>query len=536
VLELDLIMKKILPFFLVLTSFFFFKYNASAQGTEPFISDYNIAITVNEEGIAHVKQQIVVTNQTIDYYLKSFVVSLGLKDFSDIVIYDGEGVSVSYSLKEEGDSSLLTLTPSKGVVGMSNKNIFNIEFDSDVISKKKGLMWEIIIPGVESASNLRQYNLNLSVPQSFGPPTRDPSDSQGSFYQFNFSKKDLLGKGQIIDFGKYQLYNFDITYALRNPNLLGVDMPATFPPTIPNVQKVFFESITPRPQRVEQDSDGNQLAYFKVPGGKTIHPRIKGQIIVFSSINNLSSNAVPPPAPYIKEDEFWPVGNPEIVNIAGSLENASEIYDYVIKKLVYKEKRPNDALVRAGSLKALAEGAGVCTEYTDLLVTLLRAKGISAQSLAGFAYTEEPPLPPLSNDNRVVLHSWVRWYDPDKGWQYTDPTWGNTTGLDYFNKFDTNHVVFAIHGASSTFPYSAGSYIEGGEEELEDKVDISLADSEFENNGFTSFEDLEKKYTREITNQRVLWQRIAAFFILLAVAGTVAGAAVKMGRIKNSTR
>ncbi len=65
-----------------------------------------------------------------------------------------------------------------------------------------------------------------------------------------------------------------------------------------------------------------------------------------------------------------------------------------------------------------------------------------------------------------MLHAWPEYYDKEKGhWTAVDPTWGNTTGgVDYFTMFDFNHIVFAIHGVSSSQPLPAGFYRESGKE------------------------------------------------------------------------
>jgi hypothetical protein len=74
-----------------------------------------------------------------------------------------------------------------------------------------------------------------------------------------------------------------------------------------------------------------------------------------------------------------------------------------------------------------------------------------------------------------ILHSWPEyWDDTLQTWVPIDPTWGNTTGgIDYFNKLDLNHIVFAYHGASSTTPYPAGSYKLGANPEKDVFVGLS---------------------------------------------------------------
>jgi hypothetical protein len=98
-------------------------------------------------------------------------------------------------------------------------------------------------------------------------------------------------------------------------------------------------------------------------------------------------------------------------------------------------------------------------EFSDLFVALARAAGIPAREVHGFAYTTNSRLQPLSLVTDV-LHAWAEYYaESDNVWVAVDPTWGNTTrGVDYFSKFDFNHIAFAILGVESDYPYPAGSF------------------------------------------------------------------------------
>jgi hypothetical protein len=72
----------------------------------------------------------------------------------------------------------------------------------------------------------------------------------------------------------------------------------------------------------------------------------------------------------------------------------------------------------------------------------------------------------LSGD---ILHSWPEYYNDKLGiWIPVDPTWENTSGIDYFNSFDFNHIVFAIHGKNSDYPVPAGMY------KIENSSDITI--------------------------------------------------------------
>jgi hypothetical protein len=101
----------------------------------------------------------------------------------------------------------------------------------------------------------------------------------------------------------------------------------------------------------------------------------------------------------------------------------------------------------------------LCTEFTDLFITLCRIKGIPAREIEGFAYSNNTKIKPI-NINTDILHAWPQYYDSSqKAWISVDPTWGKTTnGIDYFNDLDPNHFAFVFHGLDSQQPISPGGY------------------------------------------------------------------------------
>ena len=88
------------------------------------------------------------------------------------------------------------------------------------------------------------------------------------------------------------------------------------------------------------------------------------------------------------------------------------IFAYVVNSLDYHIFFDQDR----GAKKALKEGRGDCTEYSELMITLCRAKNIPARIVMG--------LIPKSNGT-VGYHNWVEVYFPLYGWVAFDPTWAD---------------------------------------------------------------------------------------------------------------
>jgi hypothetical protein len=167
---------------------------------------------------------------------------------------------------------------------------------------------------------------------------------------------------------------------------------------------------------------------------------------------------------YTSENKYWETTNPKIADLAKKYTTPRDIYNYVVSALSYDYNRVEAIPIRKGALAALASPKNsVCMEFTDLFIAIARAAGIPAREAVGYAYTTNSKLRPLSLVTDV-LHAWPEYYDNAKKiWISVDPTWANTTGgVNYFDKLDFNHIVFAIRGKSSEYPYPAGFYRKGG--------------------------------------------------------------------------
>jgi hypothetical protein len=146
-------------------------------------------------------------------------------------------------------------------------------------------------------------------------------------------------------------------------------------------------------------------------------------------------------------------------------EKARALYDFVTSALTYDYDRLNNSKIdRLGAVGALNNPeSALCMEYTDLFIALSRSIGIPAREINGFALTQDPNFRPTALGGRItsdILHAWPEYFSFEKQkWVQIDPTWGSTTGgVDYFDKLDTNHIVFVRKGVSAEEPLPAGAY------------------------------------------------------------------------------
>lgn len=429
-----------------------------------FNTDYNVTYTVKENGTTEVNNRITLTNNFSDTYATTYSIVLDSIEPLNAKAFSGEGKVYNLTTLKENNKTTLKVDFPDTVVGKDKSRIFNINFEESSFAVRTGEVWEISIPRISEDSSFSTYNLKLQIPEKFGqeayisPAPRQRSNSNG-FLVYDFNKKDVEKTGIVAGFGAFQVFSFNLSYHLENPLSKKATTEITLPPDTA-YQKVYYENITPRPNNMYVDSDGNWIAEYTLDARQRIDVTTKGEVQIFSNFRPFQKPTQESINENLQKEEYWDINHPEIVKLAETLKTPKQIYDYVTTKLNYDYTRVKANVERLGAIGALNNPtSAICMEFTDLFVTIARSAGIPAREVNGFAYTENPEIQPLSLVNDV-LHSWPEYYDKDKNvWVPVDPTWGSTTGgVDYFSKLDLRHFTFVIHGKDSKTPYAAGSY------------------------------------------------------------------------------
>lgn len=481
--------KKVLISAIYFFSFIFF--TPASYAAEEFATSYDVVYDIDNEGITTVTEKINLRNKTSEYYANQFKLIIGATEIFDIKASDGGGImEVSSQLKDT--STEITVKFNSQVVGLDKVLPWTLQFKSRDFAQNLGKVWEVRAPKVSSES-IDDYNLTIAVPVQFGEPTiitptpKSQTTQQGKMF-LTFGQDQLTESGVSASFGNLQIFDFDLTYHLRNTNLVPILTSIALPPDTA-YQDVIYQRITPTPVNVTVDEDGNYLAWFRLNRSEKLDVKVTGstKLYVKSKVKNpqLSEDLR---KKYTRPDKYWESNHPQLLaklseiltpnSTKNSSERAKIIYRFVVDYLKYDSGRLNDNIERLGALTALSNPQGaVCMEFTDLFIALSRAAGIPARELDGFAYTANPALRPLSLEGDI-LHAWPEYFDDVNGWVMVDPTWENTTGgVDYFNKLDLNHFVFVIKGSSSESPIPAGSY-KFAENNSRD-VKVELSDNDF---------------------------------------------------------
>jgi transglutaminase-like putative cysteine protease len=147
---------------------------------------------------------------------------------------------------------------------------------------------------------------------------------------------------------------------------------------------------------------------------------------------------------------YYERDDPSLINRSNSIVNptdnplikAKKLCDWVSNYLTYDDTLPAQ---EKGALWAYDNRRGDCSEYSDLLITLLRIQGIPARKVTGYVVSNNPSIRPYvdqvwnfnldSNGQTSFLgHAWVEFFVPNLGWIACDPTWNGN--IDYTLKVD----------------------------------------------------------------------------------------------------
>lgn len=441
---------------------------AAADFTTGYKVEYTLSDKQNSVG-ARAKINITLTSLRSDIYVKKFELAFP-KSFviKNINALDNKG-SVTPQIKTDSSKTSIQLEFNDPNVGKGVTNDMQVEFDQENLFKVNGNVWEVILPTIEDKTN-NNYEVVVNLPPdterkiSISKPK--PDEIKGNRIVW----KNPTVKTIYAVFGDKQYYQTKLTYHLKNTKITPVYTDVAFPPDT-LYQKIYVDSIMPSPSKVYVDEDGNFMGRYFLKPKEQLDILFSGQIELFneprSELQTYTRNQFSASKNYLlTQKSFWDLGSQLPANTGKTVR---EIYNFAVSKLTYNYQRVNKDIKRLGAKEALlTPDQAVCVEFADTFIAIAREKGIYSREIQGFGFSNDPQLRPLSLVSDV-LHSWPEYYDDVKGvWVPLDPTWENTSGIDYFSSFDLNHIAFAIHGKRPDYPLPAGAY------KVEDTRDVEI--------------------------------------------------------------
>jgi len=459
-------------FLLVFLTFAFLLLPFSGVLAAEFKTDYQVEYNLSQSQdslSSQVDFRIRITNLRSDVYVNKFAISFpNTFSINNLKTSDDNG-SISPKTTVDEQKTKIELEFSNPTIGKDSVNTFFLNFNQANLFKVNGKVWEVILPVIENTGG-ESYQVTVNLPEATSKKISIAKPKPDSVNGYKIVWNNPKTKTIYAVFGDNQVYQTELTYNLKNDQIYPIFTEIAFPPDTV-FQKTFIQSISPVPESVRQDEDGNYLGkYFLKPlENKTI--TYKSFIQIYAQLRDEVVPAVRQATNQQKNylltaKKYWQISKIDIIK---NINTPKEIYDFVTNSLKYNYNKLNSNNKRLGADVVLANpDQAVCMEFTDLFIAIAREKGIYSREIQGYGFSLDPKLQPLSLSSDI-LHAWPEYYDlKTENWIAVDPTWGNTSGIDYFSSFDLNHIAFVIHGKNPEYPMPAGMY------KIEDSRDVSI--------------------------------------------------------------
>ena len=236
------------------------------------------------------------------------------------------------------------------------------------------------------------------------------------------------------------------------------------PPDIPGRQTVLDISYSHPPTGIHEKG-GATYAYFDLYQSELKSPlTITYDMLIFpydyKTAGERKAAAAPSEedlSPFLKKEAYINPGHKKMLEVASTIHGSSEeeivrnVFQFVTNHMEYRRFNQQER----GAVLALKQGKGDCTEYSELMVSLCRAKDIPARLVYGAA---------VGGDNLRgnFLHNWVEVYFKGRGWVPFDPTFADCPFDDCpttFDRMPATYIYFSFDrsGGDSRYQYQLSS-------------------------------------------------------------------------------
>ncbi|MGB2731499.1 MAG: transglutaminase family protein [Microgenomates group bacterium] len=404
---------------------------------------------------ADVRYSIQLQNPTGKQSSEQFLISLpsGFRATDIEGMVNDHLVSIQTALEQNQLNIIVPLITTEDL-----KDILNISlhFKQENVLTKQGNVYELLIPTLLPSSTANS-SVTVNLPNELQNLVLLSKPMFSSRTRETLSWNQVNGKTIQVFFGKNQQYDLGLTYQIENTSPIPGYVTLTFPPDTIDHQ-VVLDSISEKPNDVTIDSDGNVLGRYLLRPSEKKEVKYKAKVILGTvpreDILNYQRNLFRSQKHYLLKPFLTKMQNPP------RFSSIKSVYSYVLATLSYDYSQLSNDSPRYNH-KTFSEiirspSNSVCLDYSSLIVSLARQNALYAREVVGYGFSPNEQIRPQSGD---MLHSWAEYYDTTQNrWYAVDPTWEDTSKVDYFSALDLNHIALVIRGASSSEPYPAGFY------------------------------------------------------------------------------
>ncbi len=454
------------------------------------------------------------------------------KTLNSISIIDSYGIKLSYESQKTSGDNLQIIIRFPSNINYGNSYKVTLSYISYGLLIKSGAIRDFYIPAFskdyvfESGNSKETVTTEAKIPTNFGEINFTAPEvgikKSNNFWVVDYNQEQLVGETGWIQIGKTQYYSFD----LKQPYTPSTTIPFpynTYKIILPrNIksghinQKVYFTKLDPEPTTVYEDSDGNLIAEFRVPSNASGTIEVKGYGILDQNLKlnpNDSGNLSDVNKSEFQTDlanaKYWESAAIQIQQAANTIKGSEtnvynlvdKTYKFVVDKIDYDNVKRFGLNQRQGALATLQNGSGVCMEYSDLFIALMRAMGVPARGAFGHAYSA---IDYLSTQDNTINHQWAEVYVPGiNSWIPVDTTWGENGPAVIGG--DLNHFYTHVASVDPNTPSSTEVSFYGSLDVPQREDDIEPADSAVTKtkNAMTE-DDLIQKYPKNTSIWQVL--------------------------------
>lgn len=367
---------------------------------------------------------------------------------------------------------------------------FSISYTTSLYTVKQGGILEFSYPGLskdfkaseknetEGYTDMTAYTLNVSIPESLGVmssvyPAPVLQKTMKGKVTVTYNASNLVANSVRLAFGSERFIKFTLsgkTYPTseNTPNFvkgllvnyIDVALPTQQIGTEFGHQTVYYSKIEPFPVSLTTDIDGNLIARIPVSAAKEGEITVEG----YASLRNIplteaektaqiSEIPTTMSAYLASEGKYWQADSAVIQGISSKesdssgtiYQNVRKTLTFVSQNLTYAKVEKESSLRRLGALDALSAKVGVCMEYSDLSLSILRAQKIPTRAVYGDGVGAR-----VDRTLAGIGHQWIGVWFPNQGWIPADPTWSDN-GNEYIGH-DFDHFVWYVASKSVDEP------------------------------------------------------------------------------------
>ena len=329
----------------------------------------------------------------------------------------------------------------------------------------------------------------------------------------NYDQSKLINQFVYLQLGKTQIYEFELVQEVNPTESKYTGLTNRYELVIPRnfknntiEQSVLIKTIEPEPIYLKKDEEGNIIGAFDFYSDQQTTIKVHGYGVLKIDSSDFKSQVgqikdIPKEVinKYTNSSKYWEVDNQQIVKTAQSLSaydnNVYELtvsaYKFIVDSIDYSQVKKFGLNERQGAVATLNGGAAVCMEYSDLFLTLMRARGIPARAVFGYGYD------PMKAKEQQEAHQWVQIYMPglEHSWVDVDVTWGE--GGNTLIGGDLNHFYthFAYENPNTPNVIARNSFGNSAVENLTaPKINIAAVHKLPENTELTNIDEIVVRY------------------------------------------